>query len=940
MLELKNVTKVYEIGKKKNNTYLKVDALKGINLKFRKSEFVSILGQSGCGKTTLLNIIGGLDNYTSGDLIINGKSTKEFNDKDWDTYRNHSIGFVFQSYNLIPHQTVLENVQLALTLSGISKKERQRRAIEVLKKVGLKDKIHSKPNQLSGGQMQRVAIARALVNDPDIILADEPTGALDSKTSVQIMDILKQISKDKLIIMVTHNPDLANTYSSRIIKLSDGLVDGDSDPYTDEAEDDKLISLANDSELSSKERKAKRKKKSMSFFTALGLSFKNLLTKKTRTFLISFAGSIGIIGIALVLSLSSGFQSYINNVQQDTLSTYPITIESATVDYSAMFEMAVNSMVDNDNNIEEVDKIYSEDVIVNMFKNILTGSKKNDLKAFKAYLDSSDEIDKYVTGIKYTYELNMNIYELQDSEAGIPTTQQLNPNNMFYQGIMEFFNAYAEKIIIQESLVDIYVKQELGITNQTPTEEEQTRIDEFKNSLTDADKSAIVQGFDEETIELVKSNITDNEKANVAKKLLDMVNSSSNAAGGLNSLMGTDLGIWSEMLDNEALFNSQYEVLAIAEGDAKTLYKDMQYNDVILVVDEYGRLSDYALYALGIKHSPTIKDIAQGMVDNMNGYIIEPSTFEFDQVIGKQYPLLLDSDYYLRIDADGNINNDSGTMVDIRKSIQSESNPTGLITPIQYQNILTDLLDNARVNLRIKAIVKPKDGVSASSISGQIAYSNKLTNHLIDMLNEDIATKGLTDKLSIIDISSPQSISLYCADFESKNKIEEFIKRYNEDKSENQQISYTDYVGIMMSSISTIINAISYVLIAFVSISLVVSSIMIGIITYISVLERIKEIGILRSIGASKRDIKRVFTAESLIIGTIAGILGIAITLLLNIVINIIINSLVSLGSVAALPIGGAFVLIAISMILTFVAGLIPARIASKKDPVVALRTE
>ena len=476
MLELKNISKVYEIGNKNKGTYLRVDALKGVSINFRKHEFVSILGQSGCGKTTLLNIIGGLDKYTKGDLIINGKSTKQFKDKDWDTYRNHSIGFVFQSYNLIPHQTVLENVQLALTLSGISKKEREKRAKEVLKRVGLKDKIHSKPNQLSGGQMQRVAIARALVNDPDIILADEPTGALDTKTSVQIMEILKEISNEKLIVMVTHNPELANDYSSRIIQLSDGELISDSNPIikdeTVDQSDDRLISIVDDKELTKKEIRKKNKKKRMSYWTALSLSFKNLLTKKARTILVSFAGSIGIIGIALILSLSSGFQLYINNVQKDTLSTYPITINAATVDYTAMLQMVINN-ADGDNTPSSDDKIHSDDVIVNMFKSVLEGAKSNDLKKFKVFLDNNEEIEKYTTGIQYTYNIGLNIYDVrtetrEQTEETIVT--QLNPNNMFSQGVQAFFTATAINRLVEDQLVTMKGKDPATVTTDEKRE--------------------------------------------------------------------------------------------------------------------------------------------------------------------------------------------------------------------------------------------------------------------------------------------------------------------------------------------------------------------------------------------------------------------------------------------------------------------------------------
>ena len=949
MLELKNIRKVYEIGNKKKDTYLKVDALKGIDIKFRKSEFVSILGQSGCGKTTLLNIIGGLDKYTKGDLIINGRSTKDFSDKDWDTYRNHSIGFVFQSYNLIPHQTVLENVQLALTLSGISKKERERRAKDVLKRVGLKDKIYSKPNQLSGGQMQRVAIARALVNDPDIILADEPTGALDTKTSVQVMDILKEISKEKLIVMVTHNPELANTYSSRIIQLSDGELIGDSNPFNDEnisAEDDKLISMTKDEELSKKELKKKNKKKRMSFFTALSLSFKNLLTKKARTILVSFAGSIGIIGIALILSLSSGFQTYIDNVQKDTLSTYPITINAATVDYSAMLEMVMNSL-DNDNNIQSDDKIHSDDVVVNLFKSVLQGAKTNDLKAFKSFIESNEDIQNYTTGIQYTYNIGLNVYgkHMLDNNEIIT---QLNPNTMFQEGVMAFFDALAEKeipnqieAVVDSAIIEMAIKSELGImTDQQMTTEQKEAFDTRLAQLTSEQKKQLVDACPPATRTLIAEQVRPVLKAQIMATIMAQFNSATSTGSSTLSdlsMMGTqDLGIWNEMLDNPDMLQSQYDVVATKDGvDKDNLFKNLAYDEIVLVVDKYGNLSDYNLYALGIKTTPSIKDVATGLANDMKNYHIEPSSFSHTEVLNKEYSLLLESDYFQKLDNEGNISS-NGTMVDIREQLEN-----GKLSQAKYDNIITELLDSSKIKLKIKAIVKPKEGISATAISGAIGYSQLLTQELIKLQNEDIVNRGLdATMIQTIDLDSPTSISLYCADFDSKAELEKIINQYNEGKAEEDQITYTDFIGIMMASVSDIINAISYVLIAFVSISLVVSSIMIGIITYISVLERIKEIGVLRSIGASKKDVKRVFTAESLIIGTASGVLGILVTLLLNIPINIIINSLAGITGVASLPVGGAFVLIGVSMILTFIAGLIPAQIASKKDPVVALRTE
>lgn len=876
MLELSNIVKDYYMEE------TVVNALKGVSITFRKSEFVSILGPSGCGKTTLLNIIGGLDNYTSGDLIINGKSTKDYSDKEWDTYRNHSVGFVFQSYNLIPHQTVLQNVELALTLSGVSKEERRKRAIEVLVKVGLKDKINSKPNQLSGGQMQRVAIARALVNDPEIILADEPTGALDSTTSTQIMEILKEIANDRLIIMVTHNPELANKYSSRIINLFDGELVQDSNSYTPE---------------NSKEVKEVHKgKKSMSFLTALSLSFKNLLTKKTRTLLVSFAGSIGIIGIALILALSSGFQGYINNVQKDTLSTYPISLNATAVDYSTMLGtlMDIGETTTNNPNGVENEKIYSNDIIVNMFKSILDGAKANDLKAFKAYLEENiADIEHYISAIQYTYDIQLNIYS---------NNQQLNPNSMFYDGAMVWLRGVAYKQVYARA--EMMYRQSKGYDANVVLSE--TEILEIQASITE-------------------------EQINIAmQSILAMIGSSSGSSGmgmslDLASLKNNDLGLFTEMLDNIGLVKSQYDVVA-SLTEASSLFENLAYNEVVLTVDKNGNLSDYYLYALGIKTSPTIEDIAQGLI-NSKDYVIEPSSFNYSDVLGKTYKLLLDTDYYVQLEQ-------NGAYVDIRTELEE-----GRITQDRYNELVSTLLNEKGVELKIKGIIKPKEGVSATSIKGAIGYTKELTSFMVGRVNSDVEAKNLVQELKI-DLDVPASISFYCIDFDSKEEISKFITDYNLSVDESKQIAYTDYSAVMMSSVSTIINGITYVLIAFVSVSLIVSSIMIGIIIYISVLERTKEIGVLRAIGASKKDVKRVFTAESVIIGFSSGVLGIGITYLLTIPINIIIKSLAGLVNVAALPIAGAIILVTISVCLTFISGLIPARIASKKDPVTALRSE
>ena len=833
MLELTNITKDYVSG----DTTVK--ALKGVSIKFRKNEFVSILGQSGCGKTTLLNIIGGLDRYTDGDLSIDDISTKKYKDKDWDTYRNNRIGFVFQSYNLIPHQTVLSNVELALTLSGVSKSERRKRAIEVLEKVGLGDQIHKKPNQMSGGQMQRVAIARALVNNPDILLADEPTGALDSATSIQIMNILKDISKDKLIIMVTHNPELADKYSSRIIRLLDGKVVDDTNPYNGEESEEEKATDTQDSKNSKSEgtgKKAKKQKTSMSFITALSLSLNNLMTKKARTILTAFAGSIGIIGIALILSLSHGMRSYIHRVEQDTLSGYPLTIQKTAVDYSSFLGMGEEKKIED----KQPGRVYSNSMMSDMINKMLTSVTVNDLKSFMSYIESDESGIKDLTNdIQYSYDVDLNIYKA-DTSKGI---FKVNPSTVF---------------------------ESLGMDQMTQ--------------------------------------------------------------GGSMSMMGST-DAWSEMIDNEELIKSQYDIL---EGRLP-----QEYNEVVLVVDKDDMISEYTLYALGlIDISQLQKVFAQMQMGNVPEENLndEQVSFTYDELLNQSFKLVVNTDVYVK---DGNGYRDMSS----------------------DEEFMKQLLDKS-VDIKVVGILKPNEDASNASISTNVAYTNKLTQYLINAVNDsDIVKEQLANptvdvftgepfaensyeanltKLGVANLEDPASINIYPKDFKSKEKIVDIIDEYNAKlKAEGkEEIEYTDYVGLMMSSVSTIINAISYVLIAFVAISLVVSSIMIGIITYISVLERTKEIGILRSIGASKKDVSRVFNAETVIVGFVAGMIGIIITLLLNVPINIIIKNITDISGMSKLPVSGGVVLVVISIILTFIAGLIPARVASKKDPVIALRTE
>ena len=870
MLELKDITKDYVSG---DST---VQALKGISIEFRKSEFVSILGQSGCGKTTLLNIIGGLDRYTSGDLIINGKSTKKFKDRDWDAYRNYSVGFVFQNYNLIPHQTILSNVELALTISGVTKEERKERAIKALEDVGLKEQIHKKPNQLSGGQMQRVAIARALVNNPDIILADEPTGALDTKTSVQIMEILKEISKDKLIVMVTHNPELAEKYSTRIVRILDGVITDDSKPFTEE------------DRKNEKDAKAKDGRTAMKFFTALRLSLNNLMTKKGRTLLTSFAGSIGIIGIALILSISNGVQSYIHRVEEDTLSSYPITIDESTVDISSMMEGLMGGTEESAEPHED-GKIYSRDIMNDMISTLSSKVSSNNLEALKNYIENENStIKDNASSIQYNYNLNINLYK-EDTSNGVV---RVNPST---------------------------VMNALGMEDMMEAQESSPMSSMFGSSMT--------------------------------------------------SMSNTD--VWEEMLDNEELLHSQYDLVA---GNWP-----INYNEVVLIVNENNEISDYTLYALGLKDQ---KELEERWNKVQNGEEVEESestSYTYDELLNLSFKLVLNSDYYEK---------ENGLWVD-----KSEDEP-----------YMKELLNNCE-NINVVGIIKQNEQSVATGMSGGIGYTKDLKEYVINKTNEAEIVKeqkdnpdinvftglafpnedsttfdysqlsdeqrarlatlsteelaeimetysnnanasydGNLELLGAVDLSKPSSISIYPKDFDAKDVITQEIDNYNQkqrdDGKEENVINYTDLIGIMMSSVSQIIDTISYVLIAFVAISLVVSSIMIGIITYISVLERTKEIGILRAIGASKKDISRVFNAETFIVGLIAGLLGIGVTVLLNIPITKIIYAVTGVTVTVSLPVAGGIILVLISMVLTIIAGLIPARMASKKDPVEALRTE
>jgi len=889
MLEIKDIEKIYQLKDQS------VNALKGVSMIFRRSEFVSILGPSGCGKTTLLNIIGGLDRYTKGDLIIDGVSTKDFKDKDWDNYRNHRVGFVFQNYNLIPHQTILENVELALTLSGIKKKERRERAIKVLKQVGLGDKLKSKPNQLSGGQMQRVAIARALVNDPEIILADEPTGALDSKTSVQIMELLKEVSNDRLVIMVTHNPELATEYSTRIIRLLDGELTEDSMPYSEkeckkEIEQHKIKKA----EVETLEFKKTEKKKSMSFFTALSLSFKNILTKKARTILVAFAGSIGIIGIALILAISNGFSTYINKMQEDTLSTYPITIESKSYDFSSiMMEMFMGTDADKDVGHDK-DAVYPKDSISKVLDSIGNNLQSNNLTKFYTYLNENyDEIDSVVNAVQYTYNINLEFYE----NSGNPIQPGSN-------AVMNMINKYSVYFFQEKTKVDVEKTTDGGYILTKTDETDYTFVRKYPELA-----------FIEQSLESTGSvTLSYQQVMYLTFTLLGM--STSSGGGSMMTSFGGNMDIFYEMINNPTLIKEQYDLIG---ENAK--FPENQ-NEALLVLDKNNEIDEYVLYALGLLSEDDMDAMLKAKV---KGQTLKPN-INYEDIIGKTYTVLNDSDYFMEI---------GGEIVDIR-TYNDKGNDN--YDKDKYLTYYAQVLANNTNNVRIVGIVRLKDHVNTGSLSTGIAYQDKFTHHMIEHYNNSVAVTS--DKLDELSLGTPDSINIYVNSFEAKEVVQNFIEKYNNQAEKEDQIKYTDLVGTIMSTVSIIINSITYVLIAFVSVSLIVSSIMIGIITYISVIERTKEIGVLRSIGASKRDIKRVFTSESFIIGLTSGVFGILITLLLTIPINLILVALTGISGLATLPVVGAIVLILISVLLTFIAGLVPARIASKKDPVIALRTE
>ena len=1039
MLRLKNITKDYGQGDSR------VQALRGLDICFRANEFVAILGPSGCGKTTLLNLIGGLDQYTDGDLIIAGRSTKEFKDRDWDAYRNHSIGFVFQSYNLIPHQTVLSNVELALTLSGVSRSQRRRRAKEALEKVGLGDQLHKKPNQMSGGQMQRVAIARALVNDPEILLADEPTGALDSETSVQVMDLLKEIAQDRMVIMVTHNPDLADQYATRTVRLLDGRIVSDSDPYSAEEE------AAEHAEQPAE----KAKKPSMSMATALGLSLNNLMTKKARTLLTAFAGAIGIIGIALILSLSTGIQNYIDQVQEDTLSSYPIQIQAETMDMTAMMTTMMGQQETKLENRQEEGYVYANTVMYDMMNSLNNAQMQtNDLKAFRQWLlQPENPLLPHTSAIQYAYDLNMEIYTQDPNgeiiksdvmemmaasmegvygESAVGTTSSMI-NNMAAFGTMSLW----QEMLPGENgqTVSDLLKEQYDLVHGTWPQafDEVVLVISENNELADLMLYALGLKDQETMLEVVRASMkqeqidtTDDrgwsyeELCRKEYKLLlpSECYDYDAAAGTYRDLRQTDAGM--EFLYKSADNGIALKVVGVIrpnpDATATMLSGAMAYTSL---------LTDYVLSELE-DQSIIAQQMADPTVDVISGLPfateddVEPSGEEKREAIlayiadldtAEKAAMYLDvasrpSDAFLAQTVaqqmEGMTRGDIETMVvekyaaemgvetdtikdyitqmddetlfasveealtmavaeqytaSVREQLSAMSNEQlaanldlGSISDEDLQAILSLAsvpVDQRMAMLQAGQITQEQFGLSQLPAQqlAQLQLSAAQYIYLYDSyMPPTVSSSTYEDNLKLlgyVDKTSPSAISIYAATFADKDAISDCITDYNTTVDEDQEISYTDYVAILMSSITTIINAISYVLIAFVAISLVVSSIMIGIITYISVLERTKEIGILRAIGASKHDISRVFNAETIIEGFVSGAMGIGVTLLLIIPINAIVQKLTEIASLSAvLPWRAALILVLISMGLTVIAGLVPSRIAARKDPVEALRTE
>ena len=969
MLQLRNIKKDYMVAD------TRVHALKGIDLEFRESEFVAILGHSGCGKTTLLNIIGGLDRFSAGDLIINGRSTKKFTDADWDAYRNHSIGFVFQAYNLIPHQTVLSNVELALTISGVPHSERRRRAEEALRRVGLGDQLQKKPNQMSGGQMQRVAIARALVNNPDILLADEPTGALDTETSVQIMELLKEISKDRLIIMVTHNPELAEQYAGRIIRLKDGLITDDSDPYHEE-------------QITAQGRRMKRT--SMSFMTALSLSLNNLMTKKARTLLTAFAGSIGIIGIALIMSLSNGIQNYIDKVQEDTLSSYPITIQAESVDMTGMMTSLMGIQAADAQNRHDRDAVYSSTIMYDLMNSMVSAEKEtNNLRDFKAFLDAnSGGIRDYISSVQYSYDLDMNLYA-EDPDGNIVKTDivqllQETMSTIYGGNYSSFFSTYGQYYSIANVWQEMLPGEQDGLVNPLLYDQYDLLYGHWPERY---DEAVLVVDDNNEISDLVLYALGLKSNATVAEDMQSFL-----AAESVEKKQES----WSyeELCSKSFRYIYPADTWRIEDGETvdltaeqlglKSLYRDgLEVRLVGVIRQSADALSGMMTGAIGYTHAlvehimetaetkPLVRqqladpetDVFSGLpfLDDENEALSKSRKREAakEYIAGATEKEIAELYVTYMCEPDETTLND---MLDeqLEGMDRADIEKTVLDYYPEYRSMLEDLDDDTLfdyIRQMMSEQVKTRYAAEMRALYEQLSDRQLAADFELLSLNDDdylwiydnamppvyaeLTLKETLKKLGYVDLNSPSAINLYASTFENKDSISEAIEEYNENVPEEDEIHYTDMVALLMSSITTIINVISYVLIAFVGISLVVSSIMIGIITYISVLERTKEIGILRAIGASKRDISRVFNAETFIVGLGAGLIGILVTVLLNIPINIIVHDLTGIMAInSSLPVLGAVFLVLISVVLTFLAGLIPSGVAAKKDPVIALRSE
>lgn len=932
MLEIKNIIKDYKTGADT------VHALRGVSISFRDSELVAVLGHSGCGKTTLLNIIGGLDRYTSGDLIIDGRSTKEYKDRDWDTYRNHSIGFIFQSYNLIPHQSVLSNVELALTLSGVSKSERRKRAREALEKVGLGDQLHKRPNQMSGGQMQRVAIARALVNDPEILLADEPTGALDSETSLQIMALIKEIAKDRLVIMVTHNPDLANDYATRIVRLVDGEIKSDSKPF------DPSTEKSEKAESKSKNKSSRKSK--MSFLTALSLSRNNLMTKKARTFLTAFAGSIGIIGISLILSLSNGVQTYIDSVERSTLASYPIQLESQTVNYTELMSSMMDMGGEDKDKERDPNLVYVNDMSTNMTKVLLSEVKNNNLTDFMDEFKNDSTVMENVSEIHYTYDSKLYVFSHDLNDKII----RVNPST------------------IMSSAWGGDASSSIG--NMT----------DAASTFMGVDMSSRMNCFQE----LLSNDMTKDNYDVLTGKLpesYDEVVIMINDRNEVSNLMLYTLGL----LDQKELTEMIEHVMAGEEWDGGTSIESLSYDELLglkltmLTAPElyqkndkggYDNMSEDQDYMEGALKNGTELKIVGVIRPNSDSLISSTSMGGIGYTSAlTEYMINKTNDSELVKLQKDNPDTDIFTGIPFPKKDDKPQEP---MTQEEALQKVMEFMSQEQIAQMFQAVMQtltpeqqaevmqlPQEQQFAKTM--QLAEPNKVTGALMsvltaqqmqqlqEMTKQPETTEATYEKnmqiLGEADLTKPDGIMIYAKDFEAKENVSQFISDYNKKMTnadkEDDVIEYTDYVGMMISSVSDIVNAISYILIAFVAISLVVSSIMIGIITYISVLERTKEIGILRAIGASKGNISNVFNAETLMVGFVAGAIGILVTVLLNIPITAIIHRLTGINTISSTlpPVAGA-ALVIISMLLTLIAGLFPASIAAKKDPVIALRTE